>query len=316
MGKRRDRVRCCSLVHSRRTVNDGLRFAQKLLLERLVIAAMRSCWMEILKRFFPPRRPAPRRPAFFEPSIAVSGRARGIRISSAMPGRHGICVIGSPQSGPVSSKYLYLPLLGFPPPDMVMFRRDPKVPILLCTRMNGKQLPVPHGGPLRVIIPGYIGARSVKWLTTIRLRATPSQNFYMALDYKVLPVEATSETKADWMMRTPPLQRFGLQAVIATPTLGACLRSGTTTEVTGYAATGSGALISRVQVCAVRDEGNDVRNKAESSGKWRDAEREQDGVWSWCRWRTRINLPSPGAWALVCRAESAAGERQPKLTEW
>jgi sulfite oxidase len=194
--------------------------------------------------------------------------------------------------------------------------RNPDIPILLCTTMNGERLPIPHGGPLRVIIPGHIGARSVKWLTSIRLRATPSENFYMTSDYKVLPPQATPETKSEWMKRTPPLERFGLQAVIGTPPQGSCLESGRA-DVAGYAATGSGTLVSRVQVCAVRDEEDDVLvlDKAESEGQWREADREQDGVWSWCRWEVTLEL-SPGSWALVCRSESAAGERQPKLSQW
>jgi sulfite oxidase len=42
---------------------------------------------------------------------------------------------------------------------------------LLAYEMNGEPLPPLHGFPLRVIVPGYIGARSVKWLTNIHLQA-------------------------------------------------------------------------------------------------------------------------------------------------
>jgi sulfite oxidase len=180
--------------------------------------------------------------------------------------------------------------------------------------MNDERLPIPHGGPLRVIIPGYIGARSVKWLTIIRLRETPSDNFYMTSDYKVLPPHVSPETKAEWMERTPPLERFGLQSVIATPPEGSSIESGRV-DMAGYAATGSGSLVSKVQVCAVRDDGDDVLDKAEAEGQWRDADLEQDGVWGWCRWTVTLEV-SPGSWALVCRSESAAGEHQPKLSEW
>jgi sulfite oxidase len=37
--------------------------------------------------------------------------------------------------------------------------------VLLAWQMNGQPLPRIHGGPVRVTVPGYIGARSVKWLT-------------------------------------------------------------------------------------------------------------------------------------------------------
>ena len=41
--------------------------------------------------------------------------------------------------------------------------------------MNGEPLPPVHGAPLRVVVPGYVGARSVKWLSTITLQEEPSE---------------------------------------------------------------------------------------------------------------------------------------------
>ena len=45
---------------------------------------------------------------------------------------------------------------------------------LLADEMNGVPLTPDHGAPLRVIVPGYIGARSVKWLREIRLEREPT----------------------------------------------------------------------------------------------------------------------------------------------
>ena len=39
--------------------------------------------------------------------------------------------------------------------------------VLLAWQMNGQPLPRAHGGPVRVVVPGYIGARSVKWVTAV-----------------------------------------------------------------------------------------------------------------------------------------------------
>lgn len=46
--------------------------------------------------------------------------------------------------------------------------------VMLAWKMNGEKLPPIHGGPLRVVVMGYIGARSVKWLTRINVIAEPS----------------------------------------------------------------------------------------------------------------------------------------------
>jgi sulfite oxidase len=48
--------------------------------------------------------------------------------------------------------------------------------VLLAWEMNGVPLPPEHGAPLRAVVPGFIGARSVKWLSRIELRDTPSEN--------------------------------------------------------------------------------------------------------------------------------------------
>lgn len=58
--------------------------------------------------------------------------------------------------------------------------------VLLATHMNGAPLPVAHGFPLRTIVPGWIGARSVKWLHRITLADGPSSNYFQTRAYRVL----------------------------------------------------------------------------------------------------------------------------------
>lgn len=61
-------------------------------------------------------------------------------------------------------------------------RRD----VLLAYEMNGRELPVDHGYPLRVIVPGTVGARQVKWLKRIILSRHESQSFWQQKDYKTV----------------------------------------------------------------------------------------------------------------------------------
>src|SRR5438128_2731025 len=69
--------------------------------------------------------------------------------------------------------------------------------VLLAYEMNGQPLTPRHGFPLRVIVPGYIGARNVKWLANIVLQETPSTNYYQARAYKLFPPQVQARS-ADW----------------------------------------------------------------------------------------------------------------------
>lgn len=64
---------------------------------------------------------------------------------------------------------------------------DPNKGVMLSWKMNGEILRPDHGKPLRVVIPGQIGGRSVKWLTKLIVTEGPSDNWYHIYDNRVLP---------------------------------------------------------------------------------------------------------------------------------
>src|SRR3954447_17446163 len=63
--------------------------------------------------------------------------------------------------------------------------------VLLAWAMNGEPLPPVHGAPVRVVVPGYIGARSVKWLEEIELRSAPWPGYFQDVVYRLLPEDGT-----------------------------------------------------------------------------------------------------------------------------
>jgi len=63
--------------------------------------------------------------------------------------------------------------------------------VILAYEMNGQPLPEIHGGPLRLVVPGYFSARWVQWIDKITLSPVPSQGYFQK-DFQVYPASAKS----------------------------------------------------------------------------------------------------------------------------
>lgn len=171
---------------------------------------------------------------------------------------------------------------------------------LLCHRMNGETLRPEHGFPLRAVVPGYIGARSVKWLGKIVVSDRPSPNHYLADAYKLV----TEGTKLEWA-EAGPLYAWRLNSVICTPQPGAKLAAGKV-RVRGYAlAPGKpGRSIRKVELSA--DEGRTIVSAKITSPK---------RAYCWVLWSAEVTV-TPGTKQLIVRATDSAGEVQPPRVPW
>lgn len=173
--------------------------------------------------------------------------------------------------------------------------REPDV--LLAWAMNGEPLLPEHGAPLRLVVPGYAGVRSAKWLTRIEVQAHPSDAPIQARDYKLFPASVAKED-ADWNAGLT-IEAMPLNAAICEPADGDSLAEGELT-LRGYAVA-YGRAVSRVEVSL-----NGGRD-------WKQARSEQDGAHphAWTRWSLAASLPK-GRHELVVRAFDAAGQAQPE----
>src|SRR6266513_1843021 len=114
--------------------------------------------------------------------------------------------------------------------------------VLLAWAMNGEPLPLVHGAPLRVIVPGYIGARSVKWLKRIEVRSGPWEGYFQHVVYRLLPEDGTPGPGAGM-----PLGLSALNSDVLSPADGAAVTAGAV-EVRGYAVAGGERHVARVDV--------------------------------------------------------------------
>ncbi|KAF7327560.1 hypothetical protein MKEN_00335000 [Mycena kentingensis (nom. inval.)] len=175
-------------------------------------------------------------------------------------------------------------------------------------QMNGETLSPDHGGPLRVVVPGFLGARWVKWVDTIVLSAEESQNYYQQRDYRILPPSVESKAAAkDLWPKYPSMTALPLNSVVASiiaiPTAS---EERFSLQVKGYALSGllADGNVTRVEVSI--DDGT----------TWTPAKiTYQQGKWSWTLWEVTIeNAPQSGV--LYSKAHDEAGNTQPRTSFW
>lgn len=168
--------------------------------------------------------------------------------------------------------------------------------VLLAYAMNGKPLLPEHGFPLRLIAPGYIAARSVKWLTQITLQQEPSLNYFQDHAYRLFPPNANPET-VEWNSGLQ-LGELAVNCVITSPADESTLTA-QQVEVSGFAISGGGRKIARVDV------------SADGGTSWTNAEiTHGQNPWSWTFWEAKVSL-SQGRHEIIARAVDSASNSQP-----
>ncbi|KAF4982077.1 hypothetical protein FZEAL_2229 [Fusarium zealandicum] len=132
---------------------------------------------------------------------------------------------------------------------------DPNRGIMVAHMMNGETLHPDHGKPVRIIIPGQIGGRSVKWLKRIIVTSEPSDNWYHIFDNRVLPTMITPEASADlpdvWKDEKYAIYDLNANSAICYPAHEeklSLLDVPASYKVRGYAYGGGGRRITRVEV--------------------------------------------------------------------
>lgn len=160
---------------------------------------------------------------------------------------------------------------------------------MVALEMGGKPIPHLHGGPVRAVIPGFVGSASIKWLERIMLRADEFDGFYMKSNYTAPRVDNDKEVYS--------LQSLEVKSVILGPAEGAKLSAGRTT-IWGWAWAGEGELTG----IDVSTDGGQSWIPGKFTGKW--------DRYSWRRfehdWDAR-----PGAHTLMARATDSLGRVQP-----
>ncbi|KAL8649843.1 MAG: hypothetical protein Q9210_004163 [Variospora velana] len=188
---------------------------------------------------------------------------------------------------------------------------DPLGDVLLVYKMNNKPLALDHGHPLRLVVPGTVAARSVKWLNRIRVCDEESPSQWQRRDYKCFGPNVAAGT-ADWDS-APAIQETPVQSAITSirditphsPQDGKLLQVYGLEEdsiaVEGYSFAGGGRAIIRVDVSA---DGGRSWQQAELLPP-KDGEAKGAKAWAWTRWRWVLPRAQAGRCFIVKAVDEA-----------
>ncbi|TAQ91256.1 hypothetical protein B7494_g389 [Chlorociboria aeruginascens] len=214
---------------------------------------------------------------------------------------------------------------------------DPNRGIMVAHKMNGEMLHPDHGKPLRVVVPGQIGGRSVKWLKRLIITATPSDNWYHVNDNRALPTMVSPEQSANepkwWMDERYAIFDLSTNSVTAYPAHDERLHltnAPETYKVRGYAYGGGGRRVTRVEVTLdkgkswalanIRYHEDDYRDYADENeilfgGKidmgWRET------CFAWCFWDIDLRVEDlKFSGDVMVRAMDESMNIQPRDMYW
>ena len=162
---------------------------------------------------------------------------------------------------------------------------------LLATSMNGEPLTPSHGFPVRLLVPGWYGVASVKWLTRLELSAKPLEGYFQTYKYTV-------KRKAANGTQTVGIQSMAVKSEIVRPFAGERLAAGKQ-RIVGLAWAGEEG-IGRVEV------------STDGGRTWADAELLGPlAPYSWTLWERVADLREAGPRQILSRATSTSGRVQP-----
>lgn len=173
--------------------------------------------------------------------------------------------------------------------------------------MNGQPLPHIHGGPARLLIPGWPGSLSTKWLSNVLVRSTPHNGAGMGGTSYRIPVTPIVPGSANDGKTFVDMAAMPIRSIVSSPANGTRLAAGTRSLALRGAAWGGTTPNARIE----------VSHNAGQTWQAATATTPPRNPFDWTRWTHTLALPSDGYFEIWVRATDRAGITQPLVaTNW
>jgi sulfite oxidase len=173
---------------------------------------------------------------------------------------------------------------------------------LIVWEMNGEPLPAIHGGPVRLIIPGWPGSASHKWLTRIEMRDVEHDGPGMTGTSYRVPIRPMIPGAEPEEGNFKIMESMPVRAIISNPANGTVLPAGTRTLALRGAAWNGDHGVAAVHV------------STDFGATWQEVDlAEPRNRFDWRRWTAEVELPSDGYYEVWARATDETGVAQPHL---
>jgi DMSO/TMAO reductase YedYZ molybdopterin-dependent catalytic subunit len=176
--------------------------------------------------------------------------------------------------------------------------------VMVAFAMNGEQLPLLNGFPLRLIVPGWYSTYWVKMLSDIEVLHTPDTNYWMATAYRIPDTPHANAPPGETSFKTVPINRMVPRSFFTNVRSNDLVRANTAVTLRGIAFGGDCGV---AQVDISTDQGQ----------SWQRTSLERDeGKYSFRRWNTQVQAPQSGKLVLQVRCTNSNGEAQPPQPNW
>ncbi len=176
--------------------------------------------------------------------------------------------------------------------------------VMIAFAMNGQQLPLLNGFPLRLVVPGWYSTYWVKMLSDIEVLDKPDDNFWMKTAYTIPDTPHANVTPGQTGVKMVPINRMVPRSFITNIKAGASVSTGASTLARGIAFGGDTGVAK-------------VDFSADGGKTWQPAKLGKDeGKYSLRQWETNFALADKGAHSLMVRCTNSDGVVQPDAANW